>query len=88
MSRPETFQERYVTLHTAPYICGDGSSEPAALSGGVLKRGEIVWTKTNLEPNRQLRSTPAFVDGVGIITLDAKRLVRADALQPVSQERL
>ena len=82
MARPETFHQRYVTFHPAPYLCGDGSSEPAALHGGVLRRGEIVWTKDSIDPHGRLRSTSAFVDGVGIITLDPRRLVRADALKP------
>ena len=80
MFKPEAFQQPYVALRNIPYQCGDPSAKGATPSGGVLGRGQTVWTKENYELKTYPRTTTAFVDDIGIISLDPRWLVRADAL--------
>ncbi|MGI4830544.1 MAG: hypothetical protein ACRYFU_20445 [Janthinobacterium lividum] len=77
MAKPDIFQKRHVTLQTIPYLCGDISSARVSLDGGVLARGEVVWTIEEVELTRSAKLTCAFVESVGIISLEPARLVRA-----------
>ncbi len=81
MSRPEAFHQQYVALHNIPYLCGDGSGSGTPSSGGVLGRGQMVWTEEIRQPSTPAKPTAAFVEGIGIISLDPRWLARADALR-------
>ena len=79
MFRPETFQQPYVALRNIPYVYGDSSSGQESPSGGVLGAGQTVWTK-EFKLKKSCSAT-AFVEGVGIVSLDPRWLVRGDALE-------
>jgi hypothetical protein len=74
------FRNAYVTLRNISYLCEDASIEGGSLSGGVLGTGQTVWTREVYEPYNRPRSTTAFVQGIGIVSLDPRWLVRADSL--------
>ncbi len=82
MLRPKTFQEAHVAFRNIPYALNNGASEGNPQSGGVLSRGQTVWTRECFALGTCPESTTAFVDGVGLVALDPRWLVRADALQP------
>lgn len=80
MLRPETFQQAFVALQHIPYLCKDGSATEDPLSGGVLGRGQVVWTQKTPETKARPLSVVAFADGVGVVSLNPRWLVPADAL--------
>ena len=86
MSKPEAFQHEYITLNTLPYSCGESKVATTSFSGGVLRRGETVWVENDCAPRHSSKSTTAYVDGVGVITVNPERLVKADVLKPISKE--
>jgi len=78
-SRPDTFQRSFVASRNVPYVCGDGFSGEGYHSGGVLSRGKTVWTTADDEAGKHPQRMVAFVEGLGIVSLDSHWLVRADA---------
>ena len=86
MVKPEAFQHQYTTLNTLPYSCVGNDRASASFSGGVLRRGETVWVEWDARALRRPKDTVAYVEGVGLITLNAERLIRADALKPLPEE--
>lgn len=86
MFKPEAFQHQYVTLINLPYSCGESRLTTTSFSGGVLRRGETVWVESDFGFRRSSKEATAYVDGVGIITVNPERLVRADVLEPISKE--
>ena len=81
MLKPESFTQPYVAIRNIPYVCGDTRSEEV---GGVLSRGQLVWTEAAYEPKGYHSSTTAFVEEIGLISLYTGWLVRADILVPES----
>ena len=81
MVKPEIFQKPYVALGHIPYVCGESSSGTSG-AGGVLSRGQTVWTAESYEPRRAENLTSVFVEDIGVISLDPHWLVRADVLKP------
>jgi len=45
-------------------------------------RGQMVWTTQSYPSTERPLSVTAFVDDIGIVSLDPHWLVRADALKP------
>jgi hypothetical protein len=86
MFRPDVFKQPYCAIRAVPYLCGDGSAQDS--SGGVLGRGQTVWTKEAYESKGYPASAVAFVDGVGIVSLDTRWLVRADIISTAAKEGL
>jgi hypothetical protein len=80
MHKPEMFRTPYVAMRHVPYVFGDGTKGTVA-SGGVLSRGQTVWTEDDYEPRRVQRTTKVFVEGLGIVSLEGRWLVRADVLE-------
>ena len=80
MRKPEAFQNPYVTLRPVAYVRGDGSSREDYGSSGVLGGGARVWIKDYRELAARSRSTVAFVEDIGIISLDPRCLARTDIL--------
>ena len=85
MDKPEAFGQANVALHNIPYVCGDGSTGQVSSFGGVLQRGRTVWTVETYHPQRRPLSVAAFVDDLGIVSLDPRWLIRADTLQPAQE---
>jgi hypothetical protein len=46
-------------------------------TGGVLAKGELVWVRTLFDAEKRPISISAFVDDIGIISLDPRWLVAA-----------
>ncbi len=75
MARPPSFKYSYVALHSIPYIEGDGSPSSASC-GGVIPKGEVVWTD-HLHQYQPAQVT-AFHEPVGVVCLDPSWLVPPD----------
>lgn len=73
MARPNTYKQAFIALHSIPYTEGDGSGHQSSLSGGVLGAGETVWTD-HLHQRHPSQVT-AFLDSVGVVSLDPRWLV-------------
>jgi hypothetical protein len=86
MLKPETFQHEYIALNNLPYSCGESRLATTSFSGGVLRRGETVWVEHEFGFRRPSKDATAYVDGLGVITVNPERLVRADALKPIAKE--
>ena len=81
MLRPASFMQPYVAFSNIPYLCGEQSvREFSPGSGGVLGRGQTVWTQEAYNSRTVPVVAIAFVDEIGIISLDPRGLVPADLL--------
>lgn len=85
MLKPDAFQQPFVALRNIPYLYGDPSNRDH-LQGGVLRQGQTVWTKLTAVPERHVRAAAAFVEGVGVVSLDPHWLIPAAILRHRSQE--
>ncbi|MGI4829415.1 MAG: hypothetical protein ACRYFU_14655 [Janthinobacterium lividum] len=81
MLRPPEFGNPYLTVRHTPYQVIAGPSEIADRSscGGVIKSGELLWTKQRIPVTRSPRAVLAFVDEIGTIAIDPRVLQLADA---------
>jgi len=77
MSIPEPFRQPYLAIQNIPYHCEDASTKISHASGGVLRRGQAVWTEESYRPGHPVRSVRAFVETIGVVSLDPRWLVRA-----------
>ncbi len=82
MLRPDAFKQPYVAIRHIPYLSCDSSQDS---SGGVLSRGQTVWTNEAYESKRYSATATAFVDEIGFVSLDSGWLVRADVLTPSAE---
>ena len=76
MVKPETFQKPCVALRHVPYLFEENSP-----TGGVLGRGQTVWVQNDCDPQKAPHAARAFVENVGVVSLDPRWLVSADALK-------
>lgn len=79
MARPYGYKHTFVALHSIPYTEGDGSAYHNEFSGGVLGAGELVWAN-HLHQSQPSRVT-AFVESVGVVSLDPRWLVTPELYQ-------
>lgn len=79
MVRPDTFQQPFIAVHNVPYICG-GDPSAGHAAGGVLRRGQTVWTKDYEVVKTSSKNIVGFVEGVGVISISPRALKRADIL--------
>jgi hypothetical protein len=79
MLRPQPYCHSFVALQNIPYSACDGMAREASHSGGVLGKGQLVWTTDvgDLRPN----VVNAFVEELGVVSLDPRWLVPADVLR-------
>jgi hypothetical protein len=75
MTRPQEFQKAYRATRNTPYLRG---SPLALASGGVLAQGKLVWLQSTFSAETRPISISAFVDDIGIITLDPRWLAIAN----------
>ena len=78
MTRPHEFREVYIATRNLPYL---RISPPDCASGGVLAKGQLVWVQTGFDAEDRPVSIPAFVDHIGIISLDPQWLVAAKSIR-------
>lgn len=76
MSKPQAFKHAFVALHSTPYIETDGARPHQPLPAGTLDRGQLVWAGHLHQCKPSL--VTAFVDSVGIVSLDPRWLVPAE----------
>ena len=74
MTKPDEFREAYVAIQNIPYL---RESPQDLASGGVLAKGQLVWVQTMFDAEERPNSISAFVDDVGVISLDARWLAVA-----------
>ena len=86
MVKPSAFQNSFVALSNTPYLCSDDLGKEKTASGGVLSRGQIVWLRDIFNPFSRPRSTTAFVEGIGLISVDPRWLVSRHALSADASE--
>lgn len=80
MLRPKAFQQRSIASRNIPYLCGAPDERDPA-HGGVLHRGQAVWTKPDAVLNRNVRWEAAYVEGVGVISINPHWLKRANLVE-------
>lgn len=74
MLKPVSYQKPHVATRHIPYECASEVGK-APDSGGVIGRGETIWTE-NIEPGpRTIKTVNAFVERVGIVSLDPHLLL-------------
>ena len=73
MIKPQAFQVRYITLQNLPYTFGEPQRANTAV-GGVLSKGRLVWAQRPYDLGEHGGSAAAFVDDIGIISLDPRWL--------------
>jgi len=83
MTKPETYDETCVIVRNMPYECEDDHRRGSFTAGGVLGKGWIVWVQRRAEtrnssvsPSRAA-SVTAFVDGIGVVSVDPRCLASA-----------
>lgn len=87
MLRPAIFQRPYVAFRHIPYLRGGQSeTESCPGSGGVLGRGQTVWTQKAYDPRNTPPQALAFVEEIGVVSLDPRGLVPADLLNPGAKD--
>ena len=74
MTKPNEFREVYLAIQNIPYL---RESHQDLASGGVLARGQLVWVQTTNDAEERSNSISAFVDDIGIISLDPRWLAVA-----------
>lgn len=75
MNKPHAFQQPYVAAQNIPYLCAASFSQASSCSGGVLSRGQVVWLSNSNNLSVRSHDAPAFVDGIGLVSLDPRWLV-------------
>lgn len=79
MLRPGVYQQAQVATRDIPYVATEGSSKEQ-MHDGVVTAGQIVWTQESEPVRAHITSATAFLDGVGLVSLDPQLLMRADVL--------
>ena len=74
MNRPQEFQAACRAAQNMPYRFVSGFFDDTADSGGVLSKGQLVWTCREENRTRRTISIKAFVDDLGVISLDSRWL--------------
>jgi hypothetical protein len=75
--RPTSFQKRYLATQPIPYNFVETSGR-ASSSGGVLRNGQCVWLDQAIQREHLTSSIRGFVESVGMIMVDPRRLKRGD----------
>jgi hypothetical protein len=74
MDKPQNYKETCKVVRNLPYQAEEGSYA----GGGVINRGRIVWIQQRLGEKASEPLIRAFADGIGLISLDRRFLVRAE----------
>ena len=79
MAQLHPFKQSYIALHSIPYSEVSGSGTEEGVAGGVLGAGQVVWAD-HLHQRQPARVT-AFLDSVGVVSLDPRWLVTPEVYQ-------
>jgi hypothetical protein len=75
MIKPECFRVGYIASCNMPYGFDETSRPEMLSSGGVLRKGQPVWLKESLTGKPINTFVPAYVEHLGVVSLDARLLV-------------
>jgi len=79
VTRPAEFQEAYIATQNIPYL--RASPHYLARSGGVLAKGQLIWVHTMSDIRQRPHSIFAFVDDIGLVSLDPGWLKKCDEVR-------
>lgn len=79
MTKPENYGQTCVLVRNMPYQCEDENTEGAPITGGVLRKGQVVWVEPRPTPTRHpsrpgFLSIHGYVEHIGVISLDPRFL--------------
>jgi hypothetical protein len=77
MNKPQEFQAACLASQNMPYLFAAEYPPAPVRDGGVLGKGQLVWTCKVDGAKERPREVAAFVEGVGLISLDPPSLMRA-----------
>jgi hypothetical protein len=77
MNRPHQFQSPCLATQNTPYLFAEEPAPARTCDGGVLGKGRLVWTCEVYGTQNRLHSVTAFVDDLGLISLDPHSLRRS-----------
>jgi hypothetical protein len=75
MIKLECFRVGYIASCNMPYGVDETSCPEMLSSGGVLRKGQPVWLKEPLTAIAMNTFVPAYVEHLGVVSLDARFLV-------------
>jgi hypothetical protein len=76
--RPASFQNKYIAARAAPYRFVDASQQQPSSSGGVLQGGQAIWLENAVLRTRLTASVQAFVENVGLVSVDPRLIKKGD----------
>jgi hypothetical protein len=77
MTKPPDYEQTCMIVRNIPYQCEDSRYKGRWMTGGVLGKGRIVWVKNFIETEERPISISAYVEDIGIVSIDPHYLVRA-----------
>jgi hypothetical protein len=90
LNKPEDYKETCVISRNIPYQFEDELFKGKSMAGGVLGKGRIVWVQSSLEtkkPSASAHPVSAYAEGIGIVSVDPRYLVRPTDSGPRINER-
>ena len=79
LNRPQHFWYPCLVIQNTPYMFASESPPAIPRDGGVLRKGQLVWTCEADGTKQCPPSVTAFVDDLGLISLAPHSLMRADS---------
>jgi hypothetical protein len=86
LNKPEDYKETCVISRNIPYQFEDELFKGKSMAGGVLGKGRIVWVQSFLETKKR-SAVSAYAEGIGIVSVDPRYLVRPTDSGPRINER-
>jgi hypothetical protein len=80
MNRPPRFQSQCLTTQNTPYMFAAELVPAITYDGGVLGKGQLIWTCEVDGAKERPHLVTAFVDDLGLIWLDPRSLMRAGSV--------
>jgi hypothetical protein len=77
LNKPQQFRSPCLVTQNTPYMFASESAPPTTRDGGVLGKGQLVWTCEVDGTEERPHSVTAFVEDLGLISLDPRSLMRA-----------
>lgn len=75
--KPSQYRETYTLARNAPYQIDDEAYKGTPWNGGVLNIGRVVFLNKQAAEKKPIGSVSAYADGIGVISLDSRFLIRA-----------
>jgi hypothetical protein len=75
--KQKEYRETYSLTQNAPYQIDDDAYKRTPWSGGVLSAGRVVYLYQQAGDEKPDGSVSAYAEGIGVISLDSRFLIRA-----------